>query len=48
VEESFVGTELCGLCRLQLPWGNLSCIEAWQWAFRASTLEPNPSVWCHL
>ena len=43
-EESFVGTELCGLCRLQLPWGNLSCLEAWQCAFRASTPSAKPPL----
>ena len=38
VEKSFVGTERCGLCRLQLPWGSLLGQEAWQCAFRAGTL----------
>jgi hypothetical protein len=40
----FVGTEHCGLCRMQLPWGNLSGLEAWQCAFRAGTVQPDPYV----
>ena len=43
-EESFVGTEKYGLCRLQLPWDNLSGLEGWQCTFRAGMLQPNPSV----
>jgi hypothetical protein len=38
---SYLGTEICGLCRLKLPWDDSAGRDPWESTFRAGMIQPS-------